>query len=124
MKTDNTKNTASKVIIVVIAAVIILFPFGYSVVSFVFSMGAESTQPFLEKPDAKYDKCVRETRYMRFHHMDLLKDLRDEFVRDGKRGEVSLANCKRCHTSRERFCDRCHNAVSLYPDCYGCHYYP
>jgi hypothetical protein len=45
-------------------------------------------------------------------------------VRHGKRGEVCLSKCGECHKSRERFCDRCHNAVSLTPDCFGCHYYP
>jgi hypothetical protein len=61
---------------------------------------------------------------MRFYHMNLLKDIRDEFVRDGKRGEIGLYTCKECHTSRADFCNKCHNAVALYPDCYGCHYYP
>ena len=42
----------------------------------------------------------------------------------GKRGEVGLFMCKDYHTSREEFCNQCHNASSVYPDCYGCHYYP
>ena len=47
-----------------------------------------------------------------------------QVVRYGIRGEIGLKKCKECHTSRERFCTKCHEAVSLTPDCYGCHYYP
>ena len=44
--------------------------------------------------------------------------------RFGIRSEVTLEHCGRCHTSRERFCDRCHDAASVKLDCFGCHYYP
>ena len=81
-------------------------------------------EPFLEKPAPEHDKCVRETTYMRHHHWELLRGIREEVVRYGMRGEVGLNGCRDCHTKRERFCDQCHTAVSLTPDCWGCHYYP
>jgi hypothetical protein len=104
---------------------IIRLPLGYSIAS---SLVAQETgtapRVFLERPDAKHESCIRETTYMRFHHWELLRVIREEVVRYGMRGEDGLDRCKDCHTSRERFCNRCHNAVSLYPDCFDCHYYP
>ena len=134
MKTINAKT------IVTLAVVIILFPLGYSIVSSVFSMGAQSSEPFLQKVDPQValqkvgpelaDKCVLETKYPecdpRYYHMDVLKQVRDDAMRDGKRGGVSFNDCRGCHTSREQFCDRCHDAVNLNLDrsCFRCHYYP
>lgn len=106
----------------IILALLILFPVGYSIVSHVVAQ--PSAEPFLEKPDPIHTECVRDTDYMRYHHWELLRQTREEVVRHGKRGEVSLKGCGECHTSRERFCDKCHNATSLKPDCFGCHYYP
>jgi len=116
-----SKNTK---IIVVAAVLIILFPLGYSVVCSVFSQDTQGAQPFLEKPDAQYKNCVRETDYMRFYHMDLLKEIRDEAVRQQGRGDLKLSDCRKCHTNREQFCDKCHKVANLYLDCFGCHYYP
>jgi hypothetical protein len=80
---------------------------------------------FLERPDPKYDRCLKETRYMRYHHWELLRGIREDIVRYGQREEdIGLYRCRECHTSRERFCNRCHDAVSLTPDCFDCHYYP
>ncbi|MHC4860169.1 MAG: hypothetical protein ACYTDY_08775 [Planctomycetota bacterium] len=101
-----------------------LIPLAYSLVSLVFAEGAADGQPLLEMPDAKYAKCVRDTTYMRYHHWELLRAIREEVVRYGRRGEVGLHNCKECHTSKAKFCNRCHFAVSLNPDCFECHYYP
>lgn len=105
--------------VVTVCTVALLFPLLYSAAASVLSRPPD---PFLEMPDVKYQDCVRETEYMRFHHMDLLKEVREEFVRYGNRGEISLASCRGCHTSRKRFCDQCHNSVSLNLDCFGCHY--
>ena len=113
-----------KAAVVPIAALIILFPLGYSVVRSVISLGAERGRPFLDAPDAKSAGCVRDTTYMRFHHMDLLKQLRDDAVRKGQRGEVGFNTCRECHQSREGFCNQCHDAVNLRLDCSRCHYYP
>jgi hypothetical protein len=106
------------------AILIVLFPLGYSVASSLFSQGADPSGLFLERPDAVHESCVRETEFMRFHHWELLRGIREEVVRYGIRGEVGLHNCRDCHESRERFCNRCHEAVSLFPDCFDCHYYP
>ena len=109
--------------LVVLPVLILLVPLGYSVVYSLFAP-AEVSGPFLEMPDPKHEECVKDTTYMRFHHWELLRGIREEVVRYGKRTEIGLKKCRECHTSRERFCDRCHEAVSMNPDCYGCHYYP
>jgi len=117
-----TKNTGA--IVGVITLLLILFPFGYSVVSAVLSPGGENARPFLDMPPAKYKECIKETEYMRYHHMHLLQEVRDDALREGIRGDIKLDECRKCHTNRAEFCDRCHLAVNLWPDCYGCHYYP
>jgi len=124
MRINETLSNNAKAIAVVIPAIIILFPLGYSVVCSVFSQGAESSRPFLEMPDEQYTNCVKDTTYMRFHHMHLLKEMRDGAVRGGIRDEIEFKSCRECHPSRERFCNRCHDAVNLHPNCFGCHYYP
>jgi hypothetical protein len=109
---------------VAVPLLIVLTLIGYSVVSSLLARAAPPTAAFLEMPAPEHEKCVKETNYMRFHHWELLRAVREEVVRYGERSEIGLAGCKECHTSRERFCNRCHEAVSLYPDCWGCHYYP
>ncbi len=109
---------------ITVIAGVILMPLVYSTLSYFITPLVHDPQPFLEKPDAKYESCVRDTAYMRVHHMDYLKEIREEVVRYGKRGEVRLSTCAGCHTSRERFCNQCHNTVNLTLDCFGCHYYP
>ncbi len=107
-----------------VAVLVILLPFGYSALSWAVARKPAGPQPFLERPDPKYDRCIRDTTYMRFHHWELLLTVRDEVVRAGHPGDVTLKKCQECHTSRERFCDRCHNSVNLHPDCWRCHDYP
>jgi len=116
---ENTKS-----VVIAILSVVILFPIGYSIISFVFAQTSPNTELFLEMPDSTYKDCVKDTDYMRFHHWELLQGVRAEVVRFGIRGDISLSGCRKCHTSREKFCNKCHNAVSLYPDCFSCHYYP
>ena len=116
--------SARSILVIAIPALIILIPLGYSFVSPLLAQDAVVEEPFLEMPDASHANCVRETEYMRYHHWELLRQIREEVVRYGIRGEVGLRQCRECHTSRERFCNRCHDSVSLYPDCFGCHYYP
>ncbi len=128
---------AGRALVAVILVLVILAPVGYSVVARVTVRGAESP----ERPDSKYLECIDDTEHMRFHHWELLKGLREKVVRDGDRGDLvpvdmivqgetktvsveqSLDGCWLCHRSKERFCDRCHNAASVRPDCFGCHYY-
>lgn len=121
---NKIKNNKSSTIIVIIPILIILFPFVYSIISHTIARDISTVKPFLEMPDPKYKNCVKDTEYMRHHHWELLRSVREEFVRYGKRGDICLSRCRDCHTSREQFCNKCHNAVSMKPDCYGCHYYP
>ena len=109
-------------IAVMVFVLIILAPFGYSLVRPVFTQGSPASEVFLNVPDE--GECVRETAYMRFHHMDLLKQTREEVIRGGIRGDITLSGCRDCHSYRGEFCNQCHNAVTLKLDCFGCHYYP
>ena len=105
-----------------ILGLIILVPLVYNVVLWAGSEGPQFPQPFLEKPKGE-EKCIRDTEYMRFNHMILLKGIRDEVMRQGKKGEMGFKDCRGCHTNRKQFCDRCHDMVNLKPSCFSCHYY-
>ncbi len=120
----NSRPGSGTTLLSVIIILIILIPLGYTVMFRLTAQTPDPTEVFLERPDSTYKNCVKETRYMRYHHWELLRGIREEVVRHGKRGEIGLSKCKDCHTSRERFCTKCHSAVSMKPDCYGCHYYP
>jgi hypothetical protein len=95
--------------------------------------GAETTPPKLQIV-ADSEECVAPSQYMRALHMDLLNVWRDEAVRDGDRTYVgvggkeydkSLAGtCMGCHSSKEQFCDRCHDYVGAEPYCWDCHAEP
>ncbi len=124
MSTDNGFRRVRNFVVGVIPVLIILMPLGYSAYDGLIARDMLSDEPFLEMPDASHEACVRETEYMRFHHWELLRSVRDEVMRNGIRGEISLDGCRECHPNRDRFCNRCHEAVSLQPDCWGCHYYP
>ncbi|MFH1701602.1 MAG: hypothetical protein ABIE07_13570 [Candidatus Zixiibacteriota bacterium] len=124
MNIKNILENKATLVKIAIPIIIILIPFVYSLVSFVAARATEPPPPLLERPDPQYKECVRDTDYMRYHHWELLRSVREEIVRYGKRGDIELNRCRDCHTSRERFCDKCHNAVSLTPDCFGCHNYP
>jgi len=92
--------------------------------------GAEPGPPELAAATGG-EECVAPSQYMRALHMDLLNVWRDEAVRDGdrtyvgvggKKYEKSLAGtCMGCHSSREAFCDRCHEYVGTEPHCWDCH---
>jgi hypothetical protein len=124
MNAGGKSNINKSTLAVWIPILIILIPLGYSLVRYVFAQEPQGPQPFLEMPDEQYSSCVKETEYMRYHHWELLKDIREEVIRDGKRGEIGINKCRECHPNRERFCNQCHDAVNLRPDCFGCHYYP
>jgi hypothetical protein len=112
--------TNKNIVIITILALALLVPLIYYVAAAAFTHVPE---PFLEKP-ANAAKCIRETGYMRDNHMILLKEIRDQALREGKSVETGFGNCRECHPNRETFCDRCHDAASLNPDCFHCHYYP
>lgn len=76
------------------------------------------------------DKCVRDTAYMKRHHMDELKHHRKETMRKGIRTtEFSLQGCIDCHADKktnsvlgkEGFCQSCHSYAAVKPDCFECH---
>ena len=124
MNTINNDKKRSSKFRFILPITIMLIPLLITLFSFVFAQDEQSKEVFLQMPDEQYKECVRSTEFMRHNHWELLRAVREDVVRYGVRGEVSLKNCKSCHTSREQFCDKCHNAVSLKPDCFGCHYYP
>jgi hypothetical protein len=101
-------------------AVIILLPV---VLSALKPLLAAEPDVFLEPADPQWDSCVRDAEYMRFHHMDLLKEVRADVVRRGLKGGITLKGCGDCHQHRDLFCDRCHEKASVILDCWGCHYY-
>jgi hypothetical protein len=123
MKLSTVLNRENRGVVATILVVLVLVPPAISIAGFAWNAGA--TEVFLEAPDPLHESCVRETSYMRFYHMDLLKEIREDVIRRGIRDEgITLGGCGDCHVNRAYFCNRCHEAVSLYPDCYGCHYYP
>ena len=101
-----------------IPVLIILLPLACYIARGVVSLGDEP----IERPKGA---CIegKDAQYMRFQHWEYLMELREEVVRNGNRTRGGLFTCRECHPSRERFCDKCHNAVSLKPDCFDCHDY-
>ena len=102
-----------------------------------------------KKPDPKTDtpgiieyeklngkkECVEPKAFMRGEHMVLLNDWRDGVVRDAYRVYLSTANsrtfnmsiqngCMKCHSSKKKFCDECHNYMAVVPFCWDCHIQP
>jgi hypothetical protein len=117
------RKSRGTVFLVTAALGIILVPVILSVAG--YSLGNELERSlFLDTPIDVSKGCVETTEYMRFHHMDLLKNLREQTVRNGKPGKVTFDTCRQCHQTRASFCNRCHEAASVRLDCFGCHYYP
>lgn len=95
--------------------------------------GATGVPPVEVGSDAA--ACVRDAAWMRAFHMDLLEDWQDAVVRgegeafvelpDGSRRPKSLSRtCLACHVDKAGFCDRCHDAMGVAPDCWRCHTVP
>lgn len=116
-------NRLSAWLLPAVAGVIILFPAGYSVGRFAWASVFSFSKPYLELPDASSGSCVRDPSWMRQNHRILLRELRDKTVREGIRSKITLGTCSHCHKDKTRFCDKCHLAVNLYPDCFDCHFY-
>jgi hypothetical protein len=93
------------------------------ILSILRPLWAAEPEVFLEPADARWENCLRDKEYMRFYHMDLLKEARADVIRAGMKGGITLAGCGDCHQNREAFCDRCHEKASVSLDCWGCHYY-
>jgi hypothetical protein len=80
--------------------------------------------------EASGDKCVKDTPYMRRHHMDVLKHQRNDTMRKGIRTtEFSLQGCIDCHADKQTnsvlgkdgFCQSCHSYAAVKLDCFECH---
>jgi hypothetical protein len=105
--------------------VIILIPLVASLAGFVFGQAnGGGDEPFIEVSQWTETSCVRDARWMRFHHWELLREVRETVVRDGDRSGIRLDDCRRCHDNRDRFCNQCHREANVNLDCFGCHYYP
>ena len=115
-----------KQLFILIPVVLILLPIVYSIVAAPLTARVDAAVPFLEPASTESETCVdgKTADEMRYHHMDLLKRMRDRVLREGDRSGTQFDDCKGCHKSRERFCNRCHDRVNLTPDCFGCHDYP
>ncbi|MBS4097161.1 MAG: hypothetical protein KGZ83_10055 [Sulfuricella sp.] len=95
------------------------------------SINGASAHEGKHKIDAKGDKCVRETEFMRRNHMDLLKHQRNDTMRKGIRTtQFSLKGCIDCHASpvnnsvigtNDNFCQGCHSYAAVKLDCFECH---
>ena len=115
--TDRLRITAG----LVVAVAGLTSPFWYT-----WAAGHPGAPPRLELPEGR---CVEDREWMRDHHMQLLDQWRTAVVREGQSTYVSKAyrtthemsltkTCMGCHTSRETFCDRCHeyaDVASLHP---------
>jgi hypothetical protein len=90
----------------------------------------------LPKPELPKDeqKCIEDTAYMKAYHMQLLHKWRTQKIREGKvyhinqEGKLYIMSlqrtCMKCHSNKEKFCDRCHQVVVTHPDCWRCHIAP
>jgi len=93
-----------------------------------------STVPKPELPQGGERECIASAAEMRESHMVLLNEWRDDVLRDGKRDVITVDGknyrrglqlaCMQCHTSKEKFCDTCHEYASVKPYCWDCHLSP
>ena len=122
---------------IVIFLALALFPFYNN-----FGKTNKKPDPKTDTPEImEYEKlngkkeCVESKEWMRGEHMQLLNQWRDSVVRDDNRGYVSNANhkrfnmslqngCMHCHSNKKKFCDECHNYLSVKPYCWDCHIQP
>jgi hypothetical protein len=105
------------------ATVFVFLIFLPVVLSILRPLWASEPEVFLEEPDPRWENCIRDAEYMRYRHMDLLKEARSDVIRSGLKGGITLAGCGDCHHNRDLFCDRCHEKASVSLDCWGCHFY-
>jgi hypothetical protein len=111
-----------------VGLVVLTFPLWYTVAA-----GGPGEPPQLVLP-ADESQCVESSQSMRAHHMELLNQWRDEVVRQGKTSPVEIGGkqypksltrgCMSCHTSKENFCERCHNYANVRLTCWECHVAP
>lgn len=117
---------------IVIFLILITFPLWYGRGKAVAPPDLQLDTPAIQQLADK--RCVEDTAFMRANHMKLLATWRDDVVRDGKRFytatdgrtvEMSLTgSCLKCHSNKDRFCDRCHDYAGVKPTCWSCHIVP
>jgi hypothetical protein len=111
----------------IIFVALLTFPIWYN--------GLEAGEPPKpELPPGGEKACVAPASEMRDIHMSLLNEWRDDVLRDGNRTTVEVDGkvyrkglqmaCLQCHTSKEKFCDTCHEYASVKPYCWDCHLTP
>ncbi|AEH45412.1 cytochrome c family protein [Thermodesulfatator indicus DSM 15286] len=111
---------------IVVLVVLVTLPFWWN-------LGKAAPRIELELPK-QYKNCVEDRKFMARDHMKLLNEWRNELVRNGQFEYVNSKGqtfpikfqegCLKCHPSRSKFCDRCHNFVEVKPYCWNCHYSP
>ena len=111
----------------VVFVLIVTFPIWYN-------HGVAGDVPKPEKSTVSKECVIKDVGEMRSKHMQLLDDWRDEVLRtgdrkffevEGKQYQKSLQNaCIKCHTSKKKFCDKCHEYASVTPYCWDCHLAP
>lgn len=117
----------------ILFVVILVFGTAYNLAN-----GQSGKAPTIGAP-ALGKHCVKPKAWMRENHMKLLDDWRNQVVREGKRGFVTVdgkryeksltKGCLHCHQSKARFCDQCHRYTGLTRpgvklDCWNCHIIP
>lgn len=101
---------------------------------FTLASGKPGYVPDPELPEGE-SRCVESLEFMKSWHMDLLDEWRDDVVRNGNRiyvskeygtrHEMSLTKtCLKCHDSKAKFCDQCHDYLGVVPYCWDCHVDP
>lgn len=113
---------------IIIFLIVMLTPFWYNSLT-----GKAAYVPQLKiGTDAR--QCVENTSYMKSNHSDLLNKWKESVMRegirvhkagDGKLYVISLTGtCLNCHSSKAKFCDRCHDYAGAKPQCWDCHIVP
>ena len=95
---------------------------------------AKAPNPELTEKAKEAKTCMREKDYMTTSHFTMLDNWRHEVVRSGERyykrsdGEIFYKSlqltCMDCHSNKTKFCDQCHNYMSVNPYCWDCHIAP
>ncbi|MCX8038205.1 MAG: sulfate reduction electron transfer complex DsrMKJOP subunit DsrJ [Candidatus Sumerlaeia bacterium] len=115
-------------------------------VTFPFWIGkvrAGEIKTFQSRPAPAGITCVLPKKQMREQHMALLKQWRDQVVREGDHTPVKLVNgqtmelsltngCMKCHAKEDcgpyrahaTYCVDCHDYVGIRVDCWTCHIDP
>lgn len=115
-------------------------------VTFPFWIGkvrGQEVKPFQSRPAPAGVTCVLPKEQMRERHMALLKQWRDQVVRNEDRADVKLLNgapmelsltngCMKCHAKEDcgshravaTYCTDCHDYVGISIDCWTCHLDP